>query len=55
MKARLKAKGKKVVWRAGVVVGLSTVFLLSASLVLVGSTVSGLAERFGRSPMKPPE
>ena len=55
MKPSFRAKGKKVVKRVGIVLGVVTVICVSGSLIMVGAAITGLAEHFGRSPMKPPE
>jgi len=52
MKKRgLKDRGKCVV----VVAGFATALCWIGTMVMIGACITGVAERFGRSPMKPPE
>ena len=55
MKGRLRKKGKKVIVRTGMVIGITTVFCFVGTLVVTGACIAGMAERFGRAPMGPPQ
>lgn len=54
-KRGLKDRGKRVVGRVVIVGGFATALCWIGTMVAIGACITGVAERFGRSPMKPPE
>lgn len=54
-KRGLKDRGKRVAGRVVIVAGFATALCWIGTMVAIGACITGVAERFGRSPMKPPE